>query len=145
MEIVVNNPLDDDRNILEFRITPNKKCKSHCEHQRFVIDNTHGSVECADCGEVVSAFHALKVVAGRDSNFSRRLTAKREELAKIQAYKPWLRAVKELERIWRRKMLPLCPHCGHGVTAEGLERSGSISQDYAASLTAPGRDGERVG
>lgn len=130
MELVVDNKPDDAGNVLEFRTGMNRKCKSNCLHQRFVIDETHGSVECADCGETVSAFHALVRVARKDSLFRRHMVAQRQKLEEMKAYKPWLRAVKALEKIWRGKMLPMCPHCKRGITAEALEATGCIHPDY---------------
>jgi hypothetical protein len=123
-----------DRRILQFRSGDHPRCKPKCRHQRFLIDKRHGSVECADCGELVSAFHALLAVAGEETDYHSKLSSMRAEMREIASYAPRLRAVKALEKIWRGKMLPMCPHCKRGITAEALERTGCIHPDYEDKL-----------
>jgi len=136
MELIVDNSAGPEANILEFRQALPARCKAQCVHQRFTIDRHHGSVHCVDCGDAVSAFHALTLVAQHDSALHQSWKARRKEMEEIKAYQPWLRAVKALEKIWRGRMLPMCPHCGRGVRAEALGERGCVSPEYDAALAA---------
>lgn len=103
-----------------------QKRKKPCggNHQRFVIDEQHGTVECAECGDNVSAFHALLKIARKEGRYREQMYYARKKLEELAAYKPWLRAVKEIERLWRgRKMLPVCRFCNHGLEPEDISGS----------------------
>lgn len=101
-----------------------------CLHQRFVIDERHGTVECADCQEVVSAFHAICAIAKHEGMYRRRLAVMREEEKRHQSERGWLRAVKNMNRIWRGgKALPTCPHCGRGLARDDMEHCGMVSAE----------------
>ena len=115
-------PILDCSKIVSFAHEARKRGKPcGCLHQSFVIDERHGSVECSECEEPVSAFHALCAIAREETRFRRQmasLTIQRDELKK---YKPWLIAVRTLERMWRgKRALPCCPHCNRGIYAEEL-------------------------
>lgn len=100
-----------------------------CLHQTFIIDEKHGSVACEACGENVSAFHALCSIAHSESLFRQRmghLTRLREEL---KAYRPWLKAARAIESIWRgNKALPVCPHCNGALHPDDFQHVGRVSR-----------------
>ena len=117
--------------VLTFSHEHVKRKRRDCFHQKFVIDTVHGTVECEACGDTVSAFHALVAVAKEESRFHNSIDALRRERDELSQYKPWLKAVRELERIWRGgTMLPQCPHCRRGVTSKGLASTGTINAEY---------------
>lgn len=126
MELIINNTSEEFGRVLLFshELPYKKKCKTDCYHQRFIIDKSHGSVECSDCGEIISAFHAISIMAQRDSRYFKNLERMRQEAKELKEYSPFLRAVKKLESIWRGKYLPGCPHCHKGIEAEELANSG---------------------
>lgn len=94
--------------------------QSTCRHIRFEIDEREGDVYCRDCGQLVSAFHALLALARRWQDLENHQQAMRKEQEELRAYKPHLRAVKKLESIWRGTMLPCCPNCHAAIEAEKL-------------------------
>lgn len=103
-----------------------KKRGRTCTHnrQRYVVDQAHGTVYCKDCEEPVSAFRALCEIADEESRFRQSWAALKIRYDEMQSYKPWLLVVRKLERMWRgKRMLPCCPHCGHGLYAEELTGS----------------------
>lgn len=105
--------------ILSFADERRKRCENgQCDHQRFVIDVNRGTVECAECGQIVSAFHALCKIAREESRYRDNLHYRIKLNKELDNYKPWLKPVRELERIWRGKMLPLCPHCSEPLKPE---------------------------
>jgi len=109
-----------------------------CYHQSFVIHEDHGSVECKECGEAVSAFHALCAIAKSETQFRRQWAALRHRYDEMTAYKPWLLAVRKLERIWRgKRMLPRCPQCGRGLEAEELAESGCVGLEFEMARRKP--------
>jgi hypothetical protein len=130
--------MEDDDNlppipqIIEFKILQvRRRNRGTCTHRMFEIDGEAGAVYCRDCDEEVPAFEALCVIARHDSIFQRQYYRLREEIVELQKYKPWLKAVKRLEHVWRgKKMLPCCPHCNRGVRAEDLAASGMKSIKY---------------
>ncbi|ACL58150.1 hypothetical protein [Methylobacterium nodulans] len=85
-----------------------------------MIDAQHGTVSCKDCGESVSAFHALKTVATQEGLYRRQMAAMKREEAEIKEHR-FLKAVRMLDRIWRGgRALPCCPHCKRGIYAHEL-------------------------
>lgn len=137
---------DDDGKILSFAHEVRRRDPDGCGHrQRFVIDERHGTVYCRECNEPVSAFHALKMIARDDSLFRRQTKTGQALLEEMKAYKPWLRAVKALEKIWRGKdMLPQCPHCHRGIEAEALASTGIVSREYEARWAGLARNAQIV-
>lgn len=118
--------------LIEFKVLQDRRRKrGSCWHRRFEIDREGGAVFCADCNEEIPAFEALCIIARQDSLYQQRFLRLREEIVELQKYKPWLKAVKRLEHVWRgKKMLPCCPHCRKGVKAEGLAATGRVSEKY---------------
>ncbi len=140
VELVVNNTEPDAAKVLQFATEAPGLRRSNCMHKRFIISSDQGTVHCSDCGESVSAFHALQVVARRDSELRRNWRRWQEDVAALKAWSPWLRAVKRLEHIWRGKnMLPQCPHCRRGIEAEALANSGCVSRTYDNEMAERGK------
>lgn len=115
--------------IRDYRARPPKR--DECEHgPPYVLDTMSGTVECQKCGATVSAFHALKEIThvlGREHDA--RVSAARQ-IREIRRRTSWLRAVKNLDGIWRRKMLPCCPHCKRGIEASAMEHCSAVSSRY---------------
>lgn len=108
--------------------------RKECRHQRLEVDESNRKVTCKDCGREVDAFEALVIVADTAGEVQRTWEAMRKAHRDLAAYVPRLRAVRELESMWRGNRLPLCPHCKEGVTAEGLSQMGWVNRAYAEAV-----------
>jgi len=113
-----------------------------CNHTRFFVDETNHEVTCRDCNAIVQPFDAMLVFANRTNEYRERLDRMRAEQVELAAYKPWLKAVKRLEGVWRGSMLPCCPHCHRGIEAEDLANGALINRSIATRLreVAAGRE-----
>jgi hypothetical protein len=104
-----------------FRI---KRNQGSCDHKRAVVDQRAGTVECRECGAFLSAFAVLVKVAHAESEAWRRLRGLQIEAQELLAWRPFLKAMKSLERVWRgKRMLPCCPHCHRGLWPTELDGS----------------------
>jgi hypothetical protein len=129
----------DDDNVISLAPERSRRrggCKCSRLDQKFEIDTEHGTVHCANCDQVVSAFHALRVVAFSESRFAQRMKSMREEYKQMRRRlrsTAWLKAARELEAMWRgKKMLPCCPHCRRGLYPEDLTGL-SVSREFEAA------------
>jgi len=105
--------------------------RKHCEcyewhtfpkkQPHFLIDHNNREIICEHCGNVVDAYEALTILSKRWDDVNRNVEQLLEQAKEIQAYKPWLKIVKQFERsIQRGKMVPCCPHCSKGILLEEL-------------------------
>lgn len=102
-----------------------------CAHERIEVDPQNREVTCRDCGKLVDPFDSLVAFARKGSDVKRSYTALQDEVQRLKAWKPFLTAMKTLEKMWRGKMLPMCPHCGAGIAAEKLANSGCVHKQLA--------------
>lgn len=123
------------------RSAPDDKRRA-CRHHSVWIWEDEPILECRACGAVLDAHDWMRknldgFAAGIEEKRQERdrLAAQVEELRR---WNPILRAVKALERIWRGKMLPQCPHCHRGIRAEALANSGCVSPAYDEVVAAKG-------
>jgi DNA-directed RNA polymerase subunit RPC12/RpoP len=101
-----------------------------CTHERIEVDSRNREVTCKDCGKLVDPFDSLVAFARKGSDVKRSYTALQDEVQRLKEWKPFLTAMKTLEKIWRGKMLPMCPHCGVGIAAEKLANSGCVHRAF---------------
>ena len=109
--------------VISFEHEAKRRNKFRCQgklHQRFVVDTMHGTVHCAECEEVVSAFHALTAIATNESLFRRQMHSIMQEYRELAGWRPWLKITKALERLWRGEMAPCCPHCSEALLPEDM-------------------------
>lgn len=108
--------------------------RRECAHARLEVDATNRRVECRDCNREVDAFEAISILADNASAYQRTYDQMRKDHQNLAGWVPHLRAVRDLEGMWRGKRLPMCPHCKKGVTAEGLNSMGWVHQAYAEAV-----------
>lgn len=93
--------------------------KGVCRHLRIEMDDHGEVVTCRDCGVHVSAYWALKTLAGYWGDAARKQKAAQERLTEEKSAHLHLIAAKKAEQAWRnQKMVPCCPHCGEGISAK---------------------------
>ena len=103
-----------------------------CQHARTVIDEQAGTVTCRDCEVTLSAFWVLGRIAREENRVFTRLRNLRAEADTLESWVPFLRAQRSLEKRWRgQSMLPVCPHCRHGLWPEDLQAGMSVSLEVA--------------
>ena len=124
--------IGDDAAIISFEGWKRKKNKSTvCEHQRVWIDDQLGVVECRDCEAIISAFHFLKKMAHRENQLFVRLSSMSTEIKELKAWQPWMKVIKNLERMWRGgKYLPCCPHCLRALHYKEMEHCSTRHISY---------------
>lgn len=100
-----------------------------CQHARTVLDEQAGTVTCRDCEATLSAFWVLGRIAREENRCFERVRNLRAEAEELSTWVPFLRSMKRLEKRWRgQRMLPVCPHCHHGLWPEELN-GGAIGVD----------------
>jgi len=126
---------DDGANVVRLTdILATRVVPTICHHTRFVVDVRNRIITCDDCKREVEAFETIHTLAVSGSLFQSTYDGMCRDYSHLENYAPHLRAVRELESIWRGKMIPVCPHCRKGVTPEALLRAGTVGRDYAAAL-----------
>lgn len=122
-------------NIVDLRGVLERKSKPReCQHDHLEIDEANRRLTCTDCNREIDPYQALVYLAGRTSEWQIRWENMRKDYKNLANYVPHLRAVRELEGMWRGKRLPMCPHCKTGVTAESLVKMGWVHQSYAQAV-----------
>lgn len=127
-------PLPAD-NIVRLTDVLSKKYKRiECPHDRLTVDTNNRKVECEDCKREVDAFEAVSMLADRASQYQATYDRMRQDHKNLAGWVPHLRAVRNLEGMWKGNRLPMCPHCKKGVTAEGLNAMGWVHKAYAEAV-----------
>jgi hypothetical protein len=103
-----------------------------CAHPRTIVDQQNGTVECKECGASLSAFHVLVQIAKEENRLWERVRALRAEAKELKAWVPILKAVRELDRMWRgKRMLPCCPQCSRGLWPEEMTAAVGVQIEVA--------------
>lgn len=86
----------------------------HGNYPAYEVDLVNREIHCQRCGALVDPIEAFKNLAMYYEEINRWVDSMREETKILQAYKPWKRALKEIEHNIGRKgdHLPICPNCG---------------------------------
>lgn len=128
-------------NVISLTTVLAKKYKPReCLHDHIEIDDRNRRVTCADCKREIEPFLALSRIADRASEWQLRWDAMRKDWRNLAGYVPHLRAVRDLESMWRGNRLPMCPHCKKGVTADGLNKMGWVNKRYAEAVEQHARE-----
>lgn len=90
-----------------------------CQHFSLEMDENGHVVNCLDCKKQVSAYFALELMLDSLKKSRREVASKKSELEQLKTENLHLVAAKKVEKVWRtRDMLPMCPHCGVGISKE---------------------------
>lgn len=93
----------------------NNRLKSLRKTPRFTVDEETHTVYCDWCGNRIEAFDAVMALTNHSNEVVGALQKAHEEAVRVfklaREYKPWLRAMKNIESSIRSGMLPRCPHC----------------------------------
>ncbi|WP_449355653.1 hypothetical protein ACUL41_07935 [Virgibacillus natechei] len=87
-----------------------KVCK--CKKRKYMLDTRNRRVMCSSCGAIMDPYDAMYDMASRWEQMNQQVDYMLEQRKQIINYKPWLRAIRYLEKQYRgKKMIPECPRC----------------------------------
>lgn len=96
-----------------------KLCK--CKGRKFTVDEQNRRITCNSCGAVVDPYDAMYELATNGDKLQKQVEHLLEQRKQILSYKPWLVAIKKIEKQYRgRKMIPNCPRCSEPFYLEEL-------------------------
>lgn len=103
----------------------NNKIKSLCKAPRFTIDEETHTVWCDWCGNRIESFDAIVAAMNYSNEVIGTLQRAHEEALRVfklaRNYRPWRRAMKNIESSIRSGMLPRCPHCDKPFKLEDIK------------------------
>ena len=100
-----------------------------CQHKHLETDSNGQTVQCTDCKVFVSAFWALEWIANEWAEMQQGLKTQQESHRQKVESEIHLVAAKNAEKAWRSKtMIPTCPHCKRGISAQDPFRDNTNGQ-----------------
>lgn len=101
-----------------------------CPHLNMVLVEDGHYIECEDCEAKLSPYWVLTRMLDRIYRRRQELDRRQAEVTELIQKNLNLLAARKVEKIWRSRMLPCCPHCGAGIFPnEGLGDS-RVSREY---------------
>lgn len=92
-----------------------------CKKRKFVMDTTNRRVICSSCGVQIDPHEAMLELAFNGERLKDQVNRLLEQQKQLANYKPWLVAVRRIEKKYRgKKMLPNCPRCDEPFYLEEL-------------------------
>ena len=110
--------------VLNFKRSPRR---GYCKHIDLTYSTEHETVFCNACESYISPFVALLSVVTHIGHEQDKITSGREWMDEQTKQNLHLIAAKSMEKAWRSKRLPCCPHCMGGITAESMKRPTTMS------------------
>jgi hypothetical protein len=106
----------------EFRVTTLQRRRvDGCKHLHFTVDTQGDIVTCDDCGKQISGVYGLSLLVESYNREMNRLQRRLAEQKTVEQHTVHLKAARAVDRAWKGKMVPACPHCGSGILAtDGL-------------------------
>ncbi len=86
-----------------------------CEHKHLVLDENGHVVVCTDCKQQVSTWWALNKLVDQYERAQKGLQHRAAAVQEQIKENLHLIAAKRVEKVWRSKMIPACPHCYRGI------------------------------
>jgi hypothetical protein len=107
-----------------------------CQHKHMEMVEQGEIVLCTDCGKQITAWSALYSMVEGYQTAVQRVRAAREQVAWERKKVVRMLAAKRIEEVWRRKMVPQCPHCGWGILPEDGLGNSSVCRELEAQRRA---------
>lgn len=106
---------------------------SSCRHSRLNYDPRERRVWCKDCEKDVDAFDAFTLLVEQYDRVHKHINKKIEEVDEAARFQCRSIAAKNVDEVWRRrKVVPACPSCGHGLFPEDFAGSvATVGKEYA--------------
>ncbi|MGX5719908.1 hypothetical protein [Shinella zoogloeoides] len=104
---------------------------SSCRHARLTYDPRERRIWCKDCEKDVDPFDAFTVLVEQYDRACKDINKRADEIDEASRFQCRSLAAKKVDEVWRRrKVVPACPSCGHGIFPE----------DYADGVPTVGRE-----
>lgn len=104
---------------------------STCPHRAMAYDQQERRVWCKDCETNIEPFDAFRIICEHFAQAASRLERERKAIEEAKEHNLIRIAAKKMDELFRRKkMVPACPHCGHGIFPEDVEKMGSINRQW---------------
>lgn len=106
---------------------------SSCNHRRMAYDPRERRIWCKDCERDVDPFDAFVGLTEQYHYAYRNLEKRRNQVEEAEKFQCRSIAAKNIDEVWRRrKVVPSCPHCQHGLFPEDFANGvGTIGVEYA--------------
>ena len=106
----------------EFRVTTLQRRRiDGCKHLHFTVDTQGDIVTCDDCTKQISGVYGLALLVESYNREMSRLKQSMTRQREVEQHTVHLKAARAVDRAWKGKMVPACPHCGEGILAtDGL-------------------------
>jgi len=102
-----------------------RRAYSGCQHRQLVYDKNERRVWCKDCERDIESFDAFELVVAQFYDAKRHYETMQREVEEAQQHNLHLIACKNLDHVWRGKMVPACPHCKAGLLPEDFKTIGT--------------------
>lgn len=112
---------DNIKRIDVLRIEYGKRKLCQCHNPHYEIDYQNRLVYCSDCGAIVDAFEAIAEMARYYERLGDQVENLLEQRRQISGYKPHLVVIKDLEKHYRKSMVPCCPRCNRPFDLAEIE------------------------
>lgn len=104
--------------------------RDECLHKYTELDDNGNIVMCLDCGKQVDAYFVLRMLTEDWGRVQADIAAKWRRVEEEKDKHIHLLAARKVEAAWRdRRMVPTCPHCGEGISANDGFGGGMISKE----------------
>lgn len=110
---------------------------SACKHRPLVYDQKERRIWCKDCETDVEAFDAFLLIVENFKAAASEIERRQRDLEEAISHNIIRIAAKRMDEHFRRKkMVPTCPHCHHGIFPEDVPRMGSINREWEEARRA---------
>lgn len=106
---------------------------SSCRHASLTYDPRERRIWCKDCEKDVDAFDAFTLLVEQIDRAYKHINKRIGEVDDAQRFQCRSIAAKKVDEVWRRrKVVPACPSCGHGLFPEDFaDRVSTVGREYA--------------
>lgn len=113
-----------------------RRAYTGCHHKYIHYDKTERRVWCKDCERDIEAFDAFELLVAQFYDAKSHYEKMQGQADEAVNHTIHLIACKNLEHVWRGKMVPACPHCKEGLFAEDFR---TIGTRYSKELALQAR------
>jgi hypothetical protein len=106
---------------------------SGCGHKKLNYDQMERRIWCSDCEKDVDPFDALMLMLEHYDSACKHLEEKSKRIMEASEFRCRSLAAKNIDEVWRRrKVVPVCPHCKHGLFPEYFAQKVAVTgREYA--------------